>query len=516
MGYGPGMQKRGLLIQGHALVLSGLTLQLLGYFDIQNINVFGYVLPGVALAQSGGRNQGGALFIPSTVLLSAATICLVLCLGFAILHGKFLRDKLLYKIPRLFAPTPQDQNRPRTIKDQMFDAWVVARGFLEKNWLKTLPFAPLIASIVTTCVAMVVIKVGCQKSVLRNNVDSSFCFRCIFILTGWIIIVWRSLLFCLYCVSDKDALRVGHCMTLRISCRLIYLYLKIALDPLRIFASIVTLVFMLLYCLLIGLFIVLIGPLLLPLLLTTGLFVFLIPLRNLNFIATKKADVRGEQFIMAASSYNETHNSMVRADQIGQDSGELLDVIGRSVVENRRLVVRELQHSLHWKMAAVAAISVIVELADGREVDQNVQVAIKAFKQAEDLLEVLDCPGNLAVDPINLFDTRRLEAYRLNLEAQNKMLKLENLARNGGQRYQASMQEVHQVVDWFRMPANKDPVGQRIAFYKDWTKQKFCFRNVHTAGEKKKSMECMCCFNTEKSKKTSAEKQLKSQQSYSE
>ncbi|GLJ08720.1 hypothetical protein SUGI_0094380 [Cryptomeria japonica] len=183
---------------------------------------------------------------------------------------------------------------------------------------------------------------------------------------------------------------------------------------------------------------------------------------------------------------------MVRADQIGQDSGELLDVIGRSVVENRRLVVQELQHSLHWKMAAVAAISVIVELADGREVDQNVQVAIKAFKQAEDLLEVLDCPDNLAVDSINLFDTCRLEAYRLNLEAQNKMLKLENLARNGGQRYQASMQEVHQIVDWFRMPANNDPVGQRIPFYKDWTKQKFCFRNVHTAGEKKNSMECVC------------------------
>lgn len=150
-------------IQGSGLTLTALTVQFLGYFDAQNVNLFikseeeelrtllnkqlsadvarlvfctflGRVLPGVAFHGSGGRwsniaalavslcmhmatevyvlqngddpafrNRGRAMFISSSVLLLVAAVFLVLYIGLAIINCKFTRDRLGLQLPKMLS-----------------------------------------------------------------------------------------------------------------------------------------------------------------------------------------------------------------------------------------------------------------------------------------------------------------------------------------------------------------------------------------------------------------------------
>jgi hypothetical protein len=87
-----------------------------------------------------------------------------------------------------------------------------------------------------------------------------------------------------------------------------------------------------------------------------------------------------------------------------------------------------------WKMAAVAAISIIAELSYDRNWNEVVKDVVQAYWEAHELLEFLDFPDNITVNPVNLFESGNSRAYQMSLETDIKMRKIERLLDMRGHR----------------------------------------------------------------------------------
>lgn len=591
-------------IQGSALTLSALTVQFLGYFDFQNVSLFGKskekdlemllsqqlsidiarlvfctflgcVLPGVAFNGSAGRwssiaavavslcfhmatelyavlnvhgstfRNGGVMFISSSVLLFVAAVSLVLYIGLAIINCKFARDRLSIRIPIILSGKIKakmlDEN-----EGEIFRWWAIVRGCQQEFWLVSSALTPAVLLIVTTCVAVVVAKVISQPSLFHpsnTSVTWSFCLQCIFILTGWIILIWRWLKFLVVRLSIDDEVftYIDSIIAYEIRlCRSVYLFIlrklnvralhnvpashfKCILMIMRKVWRILAFFFFLTLILPMSLLVVVICLLMLFHRLCWGLSGFLgwiainvahaIPrFKILGADAQLKlsTEVRidtetGEYLYVAESSNQKTRRVMKEAYDKGQNSLEVLVVIKLSTDESRKVIRDQLSHIDNkyvyehqgvWKMSAVTAISIIAELAHDRDWNEIVKDVVQAYWEAQDLLEFIDFTDNITVNPVNLFDSGNSRAFQMSLEADIKMQEIESLVETKWQRHaDLTFKDLAEVVKKIAEEDGKN-IEVNSKFCRYWSGKEYIDSLVrHGEGSdylKRFSMECVC------------------------
>lgn len=267
------------------LVLSGLTLQLLGYLDSQNVNVFGnderkeveelfkkqlgidssrltlcvflaYVLPGMPLAGSaerlanvaalvvslffhiatevytlqkvGNTSEGGWWFISSSTTLSMGATCLALYLALAILSGKFIRDETTSDISDMYRHihlgNGGDGDRWKNFKGEMLKLWLTTHAWQKRYALLSPGLTPGVGGILTVCIAVMGAKVACRRSDLVG-LELTFYLHCIFILIGWSVILRRWFL------ALRSKFEVAVALSPFMALGVLFLYIRVALDP---------------------------------------------------------------------------------------------------------------------------------------------------------------------------------------------------------------------------------------------------------------------------------------------
>ncbi|GLJ39034.1 hypothetical protein SUGI_0795680 [Cryptomeria japonica] len=512
--------RRDKWIQGSGLTLTALSVQFLGYLDAQNLNhkskeqelkvllknqlsvdndrlVFctflACVLPGVAFHSSGGRwsniaalavslclhmsteiyvlqnvndpafrNGGRAMFISSSVLLLVAAISLVLYIGLAIINCKFTRDRLNHKIAKMVKGRVESQMPKENLKRMLdtekfyvFKYWAIVRGCQQEFWLVSSAFSPAVLMIVTTCVAMVVAKAISPQSLLHhesnNSVRWTLCFQCVFILTGWAILIWRWAVFLLLCVSReaeffayRSYIKVYGNRFFRIT---ILPFAKAFIDQIKYWVS------------------------------------------DAEVELKTAAD---EILYVSESSLKRIESVINGASEEGKNSKEIVEVIKHSVKKSREEIGKQFSPKGDiysyigvWKMAAVAAISLIAELNYGgvsEEIIKDVveafkeekelkivKEAVEAYKKAKDLLAFLDFPDNITVSPIKLFNSGSSRAYQMSLEADIEMQKIEKRdKKNLHPSAELTFKAVEKIVHEF---ASKKQCAtfSNIKFYQYWS-----------------------------------------------
>ncbi|GLJ39033.1 hypothetical protein SUGI_0795660 [Cryptomeria japonica] len=440
------------------------------------------------------RNGGRTMFISSSVLLLVAAISLVLYIGLAIINCKFTRDRLNHKIAKMVEGTVQSKILKGKLKSKMlvtnkFDAfkyWAIVRGCQQEFWLVSSAFSPAVLMVVTTCVAVVVAKAISRQSLLHNinnSVRWTLCFQCVFILTGWAIVIWRWAVFLLLYASRGELFNYS---SYTMACgnrffRLVYLLVGRAwnLNPLDYVSHckrILTYVWKALRVLLLLIFLITMLP--------TGLFflvIYLLVLFNffcwwlskllarifitpecINWIKDLVSDAEvdlnteaKEILYVTQSSVDQTKSVMKDSSQKGENSKKIVEVIKNSVEKSRQEIRERLSPTGDiysyigvWKMVAVAAIYVLAELCGHS--NEIVKDAVHAYKEAKDLLEFLDFPDNITMKPINLFSSGSSRAYQMSLEADIIVQKIEALVeKNSYPRPPLKVGEVAKVVKAF-------------------------------------------------------------------
>ncbi|GLJ08710.1 hypothetical protein SUGI_0094170 [Cryptomeria japonica] len=78
------------------------------------------------------------------------------------------------------------------------------------------------------------------------------------------------------------------------------------------------------------------------------------------------------------------------------------------------------------KMVAVALIDIMVRLLTefGRDL-KDIEDIIKDYKEIKYLLAFVDCPENIAIDLMDMFDTCNFEAFEMSLEAYKQIRQIE-------------------------------------------------------------------------------------------
>ncbi|XP_057813967.2 uncharacterized protein LOC131027620 isoform X2 [Cryptomeria japonica] len=483
------------------------------------------------------RNGGRAMFISSSVLLLVAAISLVLYIGLAIINCKFTRDRLNHKIAKMVKGRVESQMPKENLKRMLdtekfyvFKYWAIVRGCQQEFWLVSSAFSPAVLMIVTTCVAMVVAKAISPQSLLHhesnNSVRWTLCFQCVFILTGWAILIWRWAVFLLLCVS-REAEFFAYRSYIKVYgnrfFRLVYLSIQRAWNwsPLddgrscwkniltRVWKPVRILVFLIILIIMLPVSLFCVAIYLLVLVHFFCWWLSKLLARSITILPFAKAFIdqikywvsdaevelktaADEILYVSESSLKRIESVINGASEEGKNSKEIVEVIKHSVKKSREEIGKQFSPKGDiysyigvWKMAAVAAISLIAELNYGgvsEEIIKDVveafkeekelkivKEAVEAYKKAKDLLAFLDFPDNITVSPIKLFNSGSSRAYQMSLEADIEMQKIEKRdKKNLHPSAELTFKAVEKIVHEF---ASKKQCAtfSNIKFYQYWS-----------------------------------------------
>ncbi|XP_059064300.1 uncharacterized protein LOC131041958 [Cryptomeria japonica] len=385
--------------------------------------------------------------------------------------GTFLawqaRYNLLFKIPGVIAKTIEriqrrflcSENVEEPSHASLYDtenkvvkSWTVAFAFKAQYKLVTTAFVPAIGSVVTICVALMGAKVR-RLWHHGNNVGLTFYVQCAFVIIGWIVIVyrWFNMLFSHQFSTNKmlsDVKRFTDRSFTVLSISIINVFERIPFPIVRAVVTIAHIVSKVLvsvyhisyFCWGLSACLVSLWDCLVKLnerknegLAATDkggeeqsdkILRQMVVSRTIKYDREKKLNVTSYEPIEGLmkraykTSYEPIKDRLKKAEEEIGNCTELQRAIKSSKnvarFENKRL----------WKMRAVAIIEIMVLLRkNGCEMD-IVDSKIKAYKQAVDLLEFLDCPENLTIDYMNLFGTCNFGAAAASLAADYYMLKI--------------------------------------------------------------------------------------------
>lgn len=249
----------------------------------------------------------------------------------------------------------------------------------------------------------------------------------------------------------------------------------------------------------------------LSVLLVLSVAIFAHAIRCINMFEDSMPDpevelrIESMEVLYVADSSNKRIQSMLsKAYTKGEKSQKIVEPVIKHSVKQRREVIRNqlsrigdiYSHIGVWKMAAVAAISILSELAYGCDSNEIVRVAVQACREAQDLLEFVDFPGNIRVkNPMNLFNSGNSRAYQMSLEADIKIQKIERLVEiNWHPRVELAFEDVAEVVREFA-ENGRSSLHPHINFCQYWSGKRpldALRYQEGTADLKAFSMQCVC------------------------
>ncbi|GLJ13411.1 hypothetical protein SUGI_0211680 [Cryptomeria japonica] len=216
-------------LPNNLFVLSALTVEILGYIDIQKVNLLdpsspkdlgvlvddqlkmdaarltmcvflGCLLPGMAMAGTNGRwsniaalflslsfhigteiyamqnhngsevgRESGLWFVSSGLLLLVGASSLLLLLGAVILSGKLAHDGVRSDIVEKLGKDVENEGfKQGSLRSEVMESWVAVRAWKTLYFLSSSAFSPGAAMIVTICVAFMAAKMDQDGAFLCN------------------------------------------------------------------------------------------------------------------------------------------------------------------------------------------------------------------------------------------------------------------------------------------------------------------------------------------------------------
>ncbi|GLJ14727.1 hypothetical protein SUGI_0238660 [Cryptomeria japonica] len=261
-------------IPSNLFVLSSLTIQILGYVNIQKVTVFGRpnetnlemlvenqlvmdaarltmcvfvgcLLPGMAMAGTEGRwsnvaalfltlffqiateiyalqnannsqikRKAGLWFVSSGGLLLLGASSLLLLLGAVILSGKLMHDFVGPMVSKILSKhLKKEGDRWENFRNEVMKSWVAARAWKTWYFICSSLCSPGAGMIVTICIVVMGAKVGCRSSLLHlNNGGNNLTFylQGVFIFIGWILMLCRWFKAAIYCGNSLEKSKFIH------------------------------------------------------------------------------------------------------------------------------------------------------------------------------------------------------------------------------------------------------------------------------------------------------------------
>ncbi|GLJ13422.1 hypothetical protein SUGI_0211950 [Cryptomeria japonica] len=508
-------------IPTNLFVLGALTIQILGYVQIQKIQVFGpsnekelellvseqlkmdvarltmcvfvgCLLPGMAMAGTQGRwsniaalfvslsfhiateiyvlqnannyivqREAGPWFISSGALLLLGASSLLLLLGSVILSGKLARDGVRYGISQVLSKDVENEgDRWEKLRSEMMKSWVAARAWKTRYFITSSAFSPGAGMIVTICIAFMTAKLRCRLSLLHNNERGNlliFYLQCIFILVGWILMLWRWFkagLYCSFSIENmqfiKASTRARHFFSVPaavvvspICPRLAYFLLNpkhrlrnilvsvscfVPLLPLYVLILAISL--LCLFCFICRYFSVLI---------LSSQFVQCLCKLDKESVLSNDEHLKYDSILASMGlpevdfqhifwkvnrrSYERIKCRMddckMRQRRIG-----LLSIMG-----NGRLAQNPRLQSI--KKSWVGTISTIFNAIAELEIDVDMENAFAAYRETVNVLKFVDYPDNIVVDPFNSLGTLNFYALRDSIHFEGEMREVERMMKQG-------------------------------------------------------------------------------------
>ncbi|GLJ13444.1 hypothetical protein SUGI_0212460 [Cryptomeria japonica] len=348
---------------------------------------------------------------------------------------------LLKIFGRLSEDAENEGVRWESLNKQVMKSWFVVRKSKTFCFVFNAALSPGGGMIVTICVAFMATKVGCSSLLHQNDEGGNLTFyvQCIFILVGWILMLWRWFKAVLYW-GNSSVKEVFFFVTVLcvvpaivpLSPLFLWLvsrlasFLKNPKFTLKgILISVPCLVPLLLLC-------VLILPVsflsffcftcwyLLTLVFGSQFVQHLCKLDEsfsgnegyLEFKSMIHADMFNEETIPAVwmvnkKSFYRIKRSIAEASKIEQNCIGLLSVMGSArLAEDQRLRLHD-DKIRSWMEAVSSMFKAIADIRIGVDMED----AFKAYKETKDVLKFVDCPDNVVVDPLNIFGTLNLESF---------------------------------------------------------------------------------------------------------
>ncbi|XP_059063245.1 uncharacterized protein LOC131856063 [Cryptomeria japonica] len=458
--------KVSLLIPTNLFVLSSLTVQILGYVEIEKVSVsgsstekdlewlvnnqlrldaarltacvfVGCILPGMAMAgtQGGWSNiaalflilsfhtateiyalqnvktskveaEAGQWFVSSGVILLLGVSSLLLLLGTVMLSGKYQRQYISRDISEIesdeFGEWEEEEDRWEKFRSEVMKLWVSARRWKTGYFLWSSLYSPGVGMIVTICVVVMMGKVACG-SFLHNNGGGNLIFylQCIFILLGWILMLFRWFKAALFFASSIDKM-----LFIRIN-RIFLVPAAVVVKPL---------------CPRLAYFII--NP---EFRFVQNLFKFdkKSVLQNSDWSKYRSRediwfvdeDLRRVFVLANRNSYHRLKVIMDESGKVEKSCRGLLSIMG-----NGRVFEEQSLRPLRIWMKTISDI--FSDIAD-MEIGVDMKDAFAAYKETQVVLNFVDCPNNIVMDFFNIFGTLDFERFEESIDCEGKMWELE-------------------------------------------------------------------------------------------
>ncbi|GLJ13425.1 hypothetical protein SUGI_0212010 [Cryptomeria japonica] len=433
-------------IPTNLFVLSALTIQILGYVQIQKVNVFGpsnekalellvrkqlgmdaarltmcvfvgCLLPEMAMAGTQGKwsnvatlflsfsfhiateiyalenasdatveKEAGPWFMSSGALLLVGATSLLLLLGAVILSGKLERDWVRW-YPHQILPgddVENEQDAWDSFRRRVMESWIRSRAWKTWYFVSSSKYSPGVGMIVTVCVAVMAAKVAFRSSLLRHKNGGgnlTFFLQCVFILLGWILMLYRWFKAALYCSVSIEKMN----------------FIKASIYQGRYFAV------------------------------PIAVMVNLISPRLAYFLLFPRFSSQFVQHLWKLDKKSFSSNDEYLKYQ--------------SILHGMGFAEADLQH-IFWKTGSKSAsqsienswmetiAAIFSDIADVK-VGVDMENAFAAYRETVNVLKFVDYPENIVFDPINTFGTLNFYAFAYNIIREGEVREVERRLKKG-------------------------------------------------------------------------------------
>ncbi|GLJ45344.1 hypothetical protein SUGI_0954440 [Cryptomeria japonica] len=394
-------------------------------------------------------------FLSSGVLLLLGASSLLLLLGLLIMCGKIESLVFSHDIPEmLFKHVENDGSRWETFRDEVMKSWVAARTWKTCYFIYSSAFSPGAGTIVTICVVVMAAKVACRSSLLHYNNGGgnlAFYLQCTFILIGWILVLCRWFKTALYCATSikKDIfldtifvfLVASGVVVNPLWSWLVQFLVHPELTLRNIFISVSCLVVLLPLC-------VLIMPISL-----LWLFCFICwylsalvfsseflqqccnsdkyisandeKLKYHSILDAKFSEEDKNTFWMVNKNSFDRMKHRMEGCKIKESYKGLLSIMGSDRLHQNH------EHLRHTKKSWVRKMSNIFSDIADLEIGIDMEDALAAYRETQDVLKFVDCPENIILEPFNNFGTLNFMFFAGSIQCDLIMLMAERKFKHG-------------------------------------------------------------------------------------